>query len=550
MFLCALFLMTAAGCQSEEAFNWSKLNTVSATPTAQPSKESQVLAVSMPAASGELNPLTNPSSAMQGLMKLAFEGVMRLGDRYQPENWLAESVQRTETGYTVTLRHGVLFHDGKGLTAQDVKSSYEAIKSAESSPWKQVIAPIKSMTAEGERVLNVETEEGYAALYALTFPVVSAQEGSAYPAGTGPYALTAYTQGVSLELTRFESWWRTPALIPAIKATAREDAESVLNTFLTGELDVCTVDMLTVSSVAQRSNVKRQDYLTGQAELLLPNLSGKLADLRLRQAIAYALNKRDIITNTYQNHGVAVDVPVLPDSWLAERASGIEHDAETARARLAEAGWADLDGDGMAEKGEGGAAPTPDPEADDPEPESSGTLSGLLGGSDASAPRQTSEPLTLTILTNEEDSSSHKDAAGRIVTQLAEAGIAATVQSVPFKKLEETAQEGNWDLLLIGYQLPDTGDLSSLLRSDGSNNRMGYASAQMDAALDGLAAAKSAEEYYNAMQKVYDLIAQELPLYTLCMRTRTQVAGEGVTVSGVIRQGEPYRGIEAWTHVE
>ena len=36
-----------------------------------------------------------------------------------------------------------------------------------------------------------------------------------------------------------------------------------------------------------------------------------MGDLRLRQAVAHALEKHDIITNTYQNHGVAVDVPVL-----------------------------------------------------------------------------------------------------------------------------------------------------------------------------------------------------------------------------------------------
>jgi peptide/nickel transport system substrate-binding protein len=550
MCLCALCLTTTAGCRSEEAFNWSQLATASVTPTAQPSLESQPLKVSMPAASGALDPLTNPSLAMQGLFKLAFEGVMRLGDRYQPENWLAESVERTEGGYTITLRQGVLFHDGKGLTAKDVADSYEAIKSAEESPWKDVIAPISGMTAEGERVLKVETEAGYAALYALTFPVVSAQEGAAFPAGTGPYAVTAYSEGASMTLARNESWWRTPALIPAIQVTAREDAESVLNTFLTGEIDVCAVDMLTVSSVAQRGNVKRQDYLTGQAELLLPNLSGKLQDVRLREAVAYALNKRDIIANTYQNHGVAVDVPVLPDSWLAERTSGVEHDPEAARAKLEEAGWTDLDGDNLVERHATGPAPTPDPEEDEPAPTNSEALNDLLGGGETPDPGRPLETLTLTILTNEEDSSLHKDAAGRIVTQLVAAGFAAQVESVPFDKLDAAIQAGDYDLLLIGYQLPDTGDLSSLLRTGGSNNRMGYSSAQMDAALDALAAALTAEDYYNAMQQVYDLIAQDLPLYTLCMRTRTQVAGEGVTVPGVIRQSEPYRGIEGWTNVE
>ena len=132
-------------------------------------------------------------------------------------------------------------------------ASYEAILAAEESPWKEVVAPITGMRAEGERLLSVDTEEGYAALYALTFPVVSSQEGNTYPAGTGPYRVSAYSEGDSLDLERWESWWRTPAQIPAIHATALENDASVLNTFQAGLLDVCAVDMLTVSSVTERS---------------------------------------------------------------------------------------------------------------------------------------------------------------------------------------------------------------------------------------------------------------------------------------------------------
>ena len=117
-------MMTTSACQSEESFNWSQMTAVTATATPAPEAESTALTVAMPSASGELNPFTNPSSAMQGLMKLCCEGLMRLDDRYQPENWLAGSVTRTETGYSITLREGILFHDGKGLTA-----------SKRASPW-------------------------------------------------------------------------------------------------------------------------------------------------------------------------------------------------------------------------------------------------------------------------------------------------------------------------------------------------------------------------------------------------------------------------------
>ena len=129
-------------------------------------------------------------------------------------------------------------------------------------------------------------------------------------------------------------------------------------------------------------------------------------------------------------------------------------------------------------------------------------------------------------------------------------GILTTVESVSFDKLDAAAQAGGWDLLLCGYQLPDTGNLSSLLVTDGENNRMGYSSGEMDAAFAALDEALTAESYYAAMQRVYDLIVRDLPVYTVCMRTRTQVTDESVTVPGVIRESEPYRGIESWTNIE
>ena len=129
-------------------------------------------------------------------------------------------------------------------------------------------------------------------------------------------------------------------------------------------------------------------------------------------------------------------------------------------------------------------------------------------------------------------------------------GIHTTVEAVSFDKLDDAVQAGGWDLLLCGYQLPDTGSLASLLATDGGNNRMGYSSAEMDAALAQMDAALTAESYYAAMQRVYDLIVRDLPVYTVCMRTRTQVTAESVTVPGVIRESEPYRGIESWTHIE
>ncbi len=552
--ICLLVLCLTTGCRSRSTFSWSQL-TVTPTPGSEDMQseagESAALTLSMPVNSGVLNPLTNPSEGMQELFSLCYESVMRLNDQNQPENWLAERVESLEDGYRVTLRTQVLFHDGTGLTANAVVKSYKEIKASKDSPWKDTIAGITEMKVESERVFTLKSELGYAALFCLTFPVTSHQEENEFPAGTGPYMVTSYEQGQSMELSRFERWWRTPAQIPAIHCIALEDENSELNTFLNGTLDVCGVNMLTVSSLSRRSGVSRQEYSTGRAELLLPNLNGELGELKLRQALAQVIDRSDLISNTYQNHGVSVEVPVVPDSWLAELAEGLSYDIEAANATLYELGWEDIDGDGYLEKKPETteeAEETPD-EPEKPEEDEEDALSGIVGEKDRDNSTD-EEELTLNILTNEEETSSHKEAAARLAEQFKTVGVRVNVTTVPFDELQKEIDKGEYDLLLVSFYLPDDGNLSSLLSTEGENNVMGYSSQVMDEALAALTTAGDADVYYTAMQKVYSCILDELPVYTLCVRTATAIYGGDVSFIGTPRQGQPFRGIEQWTNIK
>lgn len=140
----------------------------------------------MPADSGAFDPLTNGSADMQELFSLVFEGLLRLGDQGQPEPWLAETMEKTQTGWTFTLRSGVEFHDGTLLSAQDVVNAFEALKQAgESGPYAGCLQVITSMSAQDNQTLLVETPYGYEALYSLCFPVVRYPEQDGLAISTG-----------------------------------------------------------------------------------------------------------------------------------------------------------------------------------------------------------------------------------------------------------------------------------------------------------------------------------------------------------------------------
>lgn len=579
----ATLLWSLTGCSASGGFDWSMLST-SPTPTPQAQaarSDEEGLRLAMPANSGAFDPLTNGSADMQELFSLVFEGLLRLGDQGQPEPWLAETMEKTQTGWTFTLRSGVEFHDGTLLSAQDVVNAFEALKQAgESGPYAGCLQVITSMSAQDNQTLLVETPYGYEALYSLCFPVARYPEQDGLAIGTGPYKVESYLMGVELKLVSSGNWWRKAPAIASLQATGQQEDPTV-EQVQEGELDVALVELTMASSLYAYSRVGTQDYLTGRVELLLPNLEGALSDLRLRQAIAYLLDRREIITSAFQGHGVAAEVPVWPDSFLSEQVIAGEQDLDAAAALLEQMGFEDLDGDGLVERtanyvaptptpsptpdpsaspeaGEAEASPTPSPsptptptpsptpEADEEEDEDEGvTLEDLLG--DALQQEEDSQHLSLTLLVASDNSAEGTDAALCLQSQFRAAGIELEIESLPFEELLERMQAKEYDLALLGYQLGSSANLQPLLGSEGENNLMGYRSAAMDADLNALLSAESQEAYQVAAQRLYAQIQQDLPVFTLCMRCATRVTAPDLNASGTARLGDGYRGIENWS---
>ena len=547
----ATLLWSLTGCSASGGFDWSMLSTnPTPTPQAQAARsDEEGLRLAMPADSGAFDPLTNGSTDMQELFSLVFEGLLRLGDQGQPEPWLAETMEKTQAGWTFTLRSGVEFHDGTLLSAQDVVNAFEALKQAgESGPYAGCLQVITSMSAQDNQTLLVETPYGYEALYSLCFPVARYPEQDGLAIGTGPYKVESYLMGVELKLVSSGNWWRKAPAIASLQATGQQEDPTV-EQVQEGELDVALVELTMASSLYAYSRVGTQDYLTGRVELLLPNLEGALSDLRLRQAIAYLLDRREIITSAFQGHGVAAEVPVWPDSFLSEQVIAGEQDLDAAAALLEQMGFEDLDGDGLVERTANYVAPTPTPsptpEADEEDEDEGVTLEDLLG--DALQQEEDSQHLSLTLLAASDNSAEGTDVALCLQSQFRAAGIELEIESLPFEELLERMQAKEYDLALLGYQLGNSANLQPLLGSEGENNLMGYRSAAMDADLNALLSAESQEAYQVAAQRLYAQIQQDLPVFTLCMRCATRVTAPDLNASGTARLGDGYRGIENWS---
>ena len=246
-----------------------------------------------------------------------FASPIRMDKDWKPQPYLAERWSLSEDNRSVTLflRKDAVFHDGKPVTADDVKFSIEAIR--DNHPFKTMYGPVNAVTIVDPHTAVVRLAEPHPALLlamstSLTpiipkhiygdGPDLKIHPRNASPIGSGPFKLVEFKQGEHIILDRFDRFFLKglPRLDRIIVRTFK-DPSSLMIAFERGEIDVHSSarDPASQARVRKMSNAT---LVTREAPALGPltwlafnNKSPKLADKRVRQAINYALDKKYLI---------------------------------------------------------------------------------------------------------------------------------------------------------------------------------------------------------------------------------------------------------------
>lgn len=226
--------------------------------------------------------------------------------------------------YTVKLRQGVTFHNGKSFDSSDVKYSFEQMQlPANGSIWLPAVLFIKSIdTPDPATVVLTLTQPFTPMLSKLALlPIVPSNvpyNATVYAKsiiGTGPYTFVSWQQGTQLVLKKNKSYWDH----------GMPESDGITFDFTTSEPTrvaaiasgsanlVYQLDPHDVSVLKRRAGVTI-DVLANSSQLnyMYPNLSaGKpTADVNLRQAIAWAIDREAIIRQVFA--GYAVPDATLP----------------------------------------------------------------------------------------------------------------------------------------------------------------------------------------------------------------------------------------------
>lgn len=270
---------------------------------------------------------------------------------------LAESWEVSEDNLTWTfhIRPGVKFHNGRELTAEDVKYSYERILDPEVGSgvaWR--LSLVDSFEVVDELTLNVLLKEPYPGLLAkiggykgmaiVPKEVAEAGELERNPVGTGPFKFVSYTPGDSIVLEANPDYWEEgkPYLDQIIFKPIPDDTVRLTNlqTSVVDWIDNLPAEQVTMLSESAEFVVDRvggTDY--GYIGI---NLKREPFDNPLvRQALNYAINREDVAAAALWDTAVPGQNPLPKDSFWYSGYQPYTYDPERAKELLAEAGYAD-----------------------------------------------------------------------------------------------------------------------------------------------------------------------------------------------------------------
>ncbi|MCL1939170.1 MAG: peptide-binding protein [Desulfovibrionaceae bacterium] len=384
--------------------------------------------------------------------------------------WAAEHFEILDEGRLLrfTLRKGILWQDGVELSTDDVEFTY-----------RKMIDP-ETPTAYGGDFRAIKEfrkldRYRFEVLYEHPFPrSLSTWMGGVWPKhalenqdlrttplirqplSCGPYLLSEWQPGARLVLSYNENYFAGRPYIDRLIFRIIPDITTMFLELKAGKLDLMAsltalqyLYQAKQDSFAARFNTYRT--LASSYTYLGYNLKSPLfSDVRIRQALAHAIDKSDIIQGALLGQGVPTIGPYKPDAWAYNTAiTDYPHDPAKALELLAEAGW--IKGrDGFLEK-EG-------------------------------------QRFSFTLLTNQGNEQRIKTAI-ILQSQLAKIGIAVTIRSVEWAAfLKQFVMPGHFDAVILAWTLPHDPDGYDVWHSsrigNGGLNFVGYADAGADACLE------------------------------------------------------------------
>ncbi len=469
-----------------------------------------------------LNPIVSTSQDTYYISKLIYNSLFEYTDNLNVEPELAESYEiNADRAYVdITLKDGILWHDGTEMTASDVRFTVNAIKSYGSKGlYYESVAKINSVTVQGSKSLRIYFRSNNdCSLDILTFPILPEDQYSSArrlisstddfePVGTGQYRFSSYDYLESLHLLPNEQYFGRKAA-NNITVNILPDRSLAANMM---EIDnvTCYMDDTTErKSLVADKGFRMYDVISNDVDFIVFNTSSEvLSSKEMRQAVCYAIDRDEVLNDGYMGDGVITDTIYYPGFLgVADTGDVYGYDREKAQEMMAEQGYDDRDINGRIEDEEG-------------------------------------EEITLTILVNSDNA--NRLAAARIIEDnLESVGFSVTINSAGWDEYTALIEDKEFDILVTGYEIEASYDLRGFF--DGTNP-WDYTNNEILELVSELDRLHTAEEYTQAYEDIKAALIDEVPYYSLCYRKMGLVGLATFEAKQLPMFNDIYKNCDTWS---
>ncbi|MDQ7027079.1 MAG: ABC transporter substrate-binding protein [Anaerolineae bacterium] len=318
-----------------------------------------------------INPLFIAGDAPSRVTELIWDRLMRIGPDGLPQPWAAESVEwEDSTNVVITIREGMMWHDGNPVTVEDVAYSFEAILSGEAPQYSPFASNIAEIELIDDTSLRLTLNEPSAAFETSTLSKLNIipkhiwepyindlltqedanAESLAFDAegvmiGSGPYRMVAFDPNEFAILEANPDHWASPNVERWVM-NVLPNTEATLGQIQSGEMNFLwewTGDAAILSEIAE-ADPNIEVFSTPSLGMQYFAFNTRFApfdDVAFRQAIAHVIPSQSIINNILKGFAVPADsyVSTPIEFWHNPDLPTYEFSIDLAREVLAEAGY-------------------------------------------------------------------------------------------------------------------------------------------------------------------------------------------------------------------
>lgn len=454
-----------------------------------------------------LLPLFASDSASADISGRIFNGLTKYDKDLNIIGDLSESWTISKDGKEIVfhLRKGVKWHDGVEFTAEDVIFTYQAITNPKNpTPYSSNYGPVKEVKAIDKYTVKVVYEKPFApALESWGMGILPKHlfEDKALfnsplnrkPVGTGPYKMKEWITGQRVILERNTEYFEGVPFFERFITRIIPDPSTMFLELKFGGIDFMGLSPAQYKYYGEKSALKKYfnvfRYPSFSYTYIGYNLKNPLfSEKRVRQAIAHAINKKEIIEGVLLGYGTPCTGPFPPSSWAFNPdVKDFEYNPEKAKKILAELGWA---------------------------PDRHGVLvkNGVR--------------FSFVLLVNQGNEARLKTAQ-IIKEQLKKVGIELNIRVLEWQSFLELVTKRQFQAVLLGWSLSRDPDLYDIFHSSktkpGEFNFVGYSNPEVDSLIEKAREILDRDERKKLYRKVHALIAEDQP-YTFLYVPDTIIA--------------------------